>query len=104
MLPLLLQNPPAGDVSPFSGILPLIPIFLIFWFMIIRPQQKQRKEEEKMRNELAEGDRIVTTAGIVAKVVRVKDSEVVIDLDGSARMTVLKSSVLQRITDGADKK
>lgn len=104
MLPLLFQAPPAGDVSPFSGILPLIPIFLIFWFMIIRPQQKQRKEEEKMRSELASGDRVVTTSGIVAKVVRVKDTEVVLDLDGSSQMTILKSSVLQRVTEGADKK
>ena len=76
-LALLLQAaPPAGGgVSAFT---PLIfqfgLIFLIFWFLIIRPQQKQRKRHEEALRGLRKGDRVVTAGGIIADVVHIKES------------------------------
>lgn len=102
MLPLLLSDPPQGDASPLASLLPFVLIAVLFYFMIIRPQQKQRKADEKTREELAKGDRVVTTAGIVARVHSVQPTEVVLDLDGSARLTVLKSAIAQRLTPGSD--
>ena len=106
MLPLLLQDAPQGDASPFASLFPMVLILVLFFFMIIRPQQKQRKAEEKTRNELAKGDRVVTSSGVIARVSSVKPIEVVLDLDGSARMTVLKSAITQRLDpeSEADKK
>ena len=73
---LLLQAaPPAGGAGVFT---PLIfqfgLIFLIFWFLIIRPQQKQRKRHEEALRSLRKGDRIVTAGGIIADVVHIKES------------------------------
>jgi preprotein translocase subunit YajC len=72
---LLLQAAPAPGASVFT---PLIfqfgLIFLIFWFLIIRPQQRQRKRHEEALRALRKGDRIVTAGGIVADVVHIKES------------------------------
>ena len=72
----LLQGAPsAGGSSPLT---PLIfqfgLIFLIFWFLIIRPQQRQRKTHEEALRALRKGDRIVTAGGIIADVVHIKES------------------------------
>ena len=73
---LLLQAAPAPSGS--GVFTPLIfqfgLIFLIFWFLIIRPQQKQRKKHEEALRSLRKGDRIVTAGGIVADVVHIKES------------------------------
>jgi preprotein translocase subunit YajC len=73
---LLLQAAPsAGGAGAFT---PLIfqfgLIFLIFWFLIIRPQQKQRKRHEEALRSLRKGDRIVTAGGIIADVVHIRES------------------------------
>jgi preprotein translocase subunit YajC len=66
---------PAGGAGVFT---PLIfqfgLIFLIFWFLIIRPQQKQRKRHEEALRALKKGDRVVTAGGIIADVVHIKES------------------------------
>lgn len=71
----LLQAAPGGGGS---SLIPLLfqfgLIFLIFWFLIIRPQQKQRKRHEEALRNIKKGDRIVTTGGIVAEVVHIKQS------------------------------
>jgi preprotein translocase subunit YajC len=72
-LALLQQPAPSG-----GGLTPLLIqfglIFLIFYFLIIRPQQRQRKRHEEALRNLKRGDRVVTTGGIVAEVVHIKES------------------------------
>jgi preprotein translocase subunit YajC len=79
---LLLQagDPPAQ--SPF-GSLPLIPmaaIFLIFYFLLIRPQQKQRKEQEAMIKAIVKGDDVVTSGGLHGKVTGVADDVLTVEI------------------------
>jgi preprotein translocase subunit YajC len=75
---LLLQTPPAGGSSGGLGLLPLLfqfgAIFLIFYFIMIRPQQRQRKQHEQRLRELKKGDEIVTSGGIVGKVAHIKEA------------------------------
>ena len=70
---LALQQPAAGP-SPYGTFFMFGMIFLIFYFLLIRPQQKQRKKHEEAVRQVRRGDRIVTAGGIIAEVLHVKQS------------------------------
>ncbi len=76
----------AVTTNPLSGFIPLILIFTIFYFLIIRPQQKKIKEHPNMINNLKKGDVIVTSGGIYGKISKIKDD--IIDLDIAKEVTV----------------
>ena len=74
-LALLQGAPPAGGGSALTPLLFQFGlIFLIFWFLIIRPQQRQRKRHEEALRGLRKGDRVVTAGGIIADVVHIKET------------------------------
>lgn len=68
-----------GGINMISGILPLILFGAIIYFMMIRPENKRKKEAEEMRSSLSVGDRITTIGGITGTVVNVKDEKFVIE-------------------------
>lgn len=68
----LLQGSPGGSLTPLLFQFGLI--FLIFYFLIIRPQQKQRKTHEEALRNLKRGDRVVTTGGIIGEVIHIKET------------------------------
>lgn len=70
---LALQAAPGG-ASPFGSLFMFTMIILIFWLLIFRPQQKQRRQHEDALRALKRGDRIVTAGGIVAEVIHIKES------------------------------
>jgi preprotein translocase subunit YajC len=61
------------DAAVWGQLLMFVPILAIFYFMLIRPQSKKRKEEELMRNSLKIGDEITTIGGIIGKIVSIKE-------------------------------
>ena len=63
----------AGIVELIISFLPMILIFVLFYFMMIRPQRKQQKAQQAMRNALKVGDKVVTIGGICGKVAKIKD-------------------------------
>jgi preprotein translocase subunit YajC len=67
-------------------------IFAIFYFLIIRPQRRQREKHEKLLAALQKGDQIVTSGGIIGEVVHLKDNEVTIR-SGEAKLVVLRSNI-----------
>ena len=69
----------AGAAGMSSSIIMLVAMLAIFYFMLIRPENKRKKEAEQMRNSVKTGDKIVTIGGIVGTVVNVKDSKLVIE-------------------------
>ena len=69
---------PAGG-GLMSMLITLVPMFLIFYFMLIRPENKRKKEAEQMRTALKTGDKITTIGGIVGVVVDVKEEKIVIE-------------------------
>jgi preprotein translocase subunit YajC len=75
------------------NLVPLVLIFVIFYFMLIRPQKKQQHEHKKMLEGLEKNDDIVTTGGIHGTVVNVKDRTVIIRIDENVKVEIEKSSV-----------
>ncbi|KPA22296.1 MULTISPECIES: preprotein translocase subunit YajC [unclassified Shimia] len=76
--------------------LPLILIFAIMYFLLIRPQQKKVKEHQGMVDALRKGDRVVTQGGLIGKVVKVKeDNEVEVEVAEGVKVRVVKSTIAQ---------
>ena len=86
----------AADVEDTSGMLNiafLVAIFVIFYFFMIRPQNKKRKELQNMRESLKKGDSVVTIGGIHGKVAEVKENTIILSVDANTKIKVDKSSV-----------
>ena len=98
-LPVLAQAAPGGG-SAIVQFLPLVLIFGVFWFLVIRPQQKKTKEHQAMLGQLRAGDMIVTQGGLIGKVAAVKDLELTVELQQGVRVRVLRTHVLQKYTPG----
>lgn len=76
--------------------IPLILIFAIMYFLLIRPQQKKLKEHKAMVEALRRGDQVVTQGGLIGKVAKVKDEdEIEVDLADGVRVRVIKSTIAQ---------
>ena len=82
--------PQGGEWTNFALLGAMI---LVFYFFMIRPQNKKRKKLEEHRNNLKKGDSIITVGGIHGKVVEVKDSTIVIQVEGAVKLKVEKSAV-----------
>ncbi len=83
--------------SGLMGFMPLILIFAIFYFLLIRPQQKKAKEHQEMVNELKIGNEVCTASGIFGKIKQINDKENMVDLEvaDNVVITILKASVNQ---------
>jgi preprotein translocase subunit YajC len=94
-----LAAPPANGQSgtpqnPIMAFLPMILLVVVFYFILIRPQQKRAKEQRKMIEALKAGDKVITSAGIVGTVTSVRDTSVSLR-SADAKMEVTKASVVQ---------
>lgn len=85
----------AAPVNPVSPFIPLLIIFAIFYFLILRPQQKKAKEQQKFITELKKGDMVVTSGGIVGTVKTVADKFVTLEIDQGVSLKLLKSHILE---------
>jgi len=75
------------------GILPFLLIFLIFYFLVIRPQAKKQKETAKMLDSLKQGDRVVTTGGMFGTVVGIKDNVAVLKIADQVKVEVARNAI-----------
>lgn len=89
---ILLQAPAQGG-SGLMNIGMIVLLIFIFYFFMIRPQQKKQKEIRKFREAITEGDRVVTAGGIYGKIRRVKENTFVIEIANGVNITVDKNSV-----------
>jgi len=91
----LFQAAPAGNStgSMISTVVMFGAVFAIFYFLIIRPQNKKQKEAQKMIAAIKKGDKVVTIGGIHGIVSSVKDKTVVIKVDDSAKLEFSKSAI-----------
>jgi preprotein translocase subunit YajC len=101
---LLLQEAgPSGAGSIIGSVLPIVLVFLVFYFLIIRPQKQERQrveqETQEMLASLKAGDKIVTTGGILGTVVAVRDDTVQLRVAEGVKIEVLKSSVGRKTTE-----
>ncbi len=83
--------------NPIIQFLPLILIFVIMYFLMIRPQQKKAKEHKAMVEALRRGDQVVTQGGVIGKVARVKEgeNEIEVEIAEGVKVRVVKSTVVQ---------
>jgi preprotein translocase subunit YajC len=98
---------PGGAADPFLTFLPLILIFVVFYFLLIRPQQKRIKEHKAMIDAVRRGDKVVTGGGIIGTVVKVGDNndEVTVEIAEAVRVRVVKgtiTTVMQRTEPAKD--
>jgi preprotein translocase subunit YajC len=93
-------NPEGGGASPLSMLFPIIGMLLIFYFLLIRPQQKRQKETQKMIGALKTGDRVVTSSGIFATVAGIKDNTFILKIADNVKVEVLKSAVTSVVDKG----
>jgi len=87
----------AGSGAAFAQFLPLVLIFAIMYFLLIRPQQKKVKEHKAMVEALRRGDQVVTGGGIVGKVSRVMegDNEVEVEIANGVKVRVVRGTIAQ---------
>lgn len=93
--PAFAQAAAPGAADYLTSLMPILLIIPIFYFLIIRPQQKRVKEQKNMLDAIRRGDTIVTSGGLVGKVVRVKDdsAELEVELAENVRVKVVRSMV-----------
>ncbi len=95
---ILLLGQPSGGVPGQSNALvtfiPLLAVFVIFYFFMIRPQMKKQKELSNYRNSLKKGDKVITTGGIYGRIFEVKDNFVMLEVGGDLKLKVDKSALI----------
>ena len=85
-----------GGAAAFAQFLPIVLIFVIFYFLLIRPQQKKMKDHRAMVEALRRGDQVVTSGGIVAKVSKVQeDGMVEVEIAEGVKVKVIKHTITQ---------
>lgn len=89
-------QPQAGQpqTSPLVSFVPLILLFIIFYFILIRPQQKKAKEQAEMLKTVKSGDKVVTSSGIIATVITVKEDSVSIR-SADAKLEITKGAIAE---------
>lgn len=93
---------PEGGASPLSMLFPIIGMLLIFYFLLIRPQQKRQKETQKMIGALKNGDRVLMTSGIYGTVAGVKEQTFIVKIADNVKVEVAKSAVSGLVEGGKD--
>ena len=85
----------AGGMAILMQLAPLLLIFGVFYFLLIRPQQQKQKQHREMLSKLKRGDRVVTAGGILGRVTEVKDGadEVEVEVAANTRIRVLRTSI-----------
>jgi preprotein translocase subunit YajC len=106
-LPLLMGAPAGGEGSSGSSMLsflPLVAIIAIFYFLILRPQNRKQKETQKMLSALKKGDRVVTIGGIHGLIQSVKESTVIVKVDDNVKLEFNRSAISSISSQGREEK
>ncbi len=98
----------AEGAAPVSGLdalgfLPLLVIFAIFYFLIIRPQVKRAKDHKKLTESITKGDEVVTTGGLLGKVVEAGDNFVTLEVAEGVQVKIQRQSVTSLVPKGTIK-
>lgn len=83
----------AGGADIFTSLLPILFIFVIFYFLLIRPQQKRQKEHTAMIAAVRRGDVVVTSGGIVGKCVKVHEGEIEVEIAPEVKVRVVTATL-----------
>lgn len=93
-----------GDMmSSLTGMLPLVLMFVVLYFVMIRPQMKKQKEHKSMIDALAKGDEVVTAGGVLGRVSKIGDSYVGLEVASGVDVQIQRSAVVQVLPKGSIK-
>ena len=92
-----------GLMGNLTTFLPLILMFVVMYFLMIRPQQKRQKELKTMMDALAKGDEVITVGGVLGKVSKVNDSYVTVEVSPNTEIVVQKSAITTLLPKGTIK-
>lgn len=95
LLTILLQEAQGPKAGLLGSLLPILLIFVVFWLFFIRPQSKKAKEQQKFRDELKKGDKVVTIGGFHGKITEVKENTVMVSLAPDVVVELEKSALVQ---------
>jgi len=102
---MMMQAAPAGQPSGTAAFMiqmfPLLAIFVIFYFLMIRPQQRRVKEHQARISAVKKGDEVVTGGGIRGKVTKVSDDEAEVEIAQGVKVRVVKSTITHVLTGNA---
>ena len=93
-----------ASADPTGGLMQLLPMILMFvvlWFLMVRPQMKKAKEHKALIAAIAKGDEVVTGGGLIGRVIKVSDGEVEIELSPTVKVKALKGTLTDVRTRGA---
>ena len=94
---------PAGAGGGLMSFLPIILMFVVLYFLMIRPQMKRQKEQKAMIDGLAKGDEIVTAGGVVGKITKVSDGYVTMEVAEGTEIVMQKAAVTLLLPKGTIK-
>jgi len=94
-----MQGAEQGNI--LASLFPLLVLFAIFYFLVIRPQQKQAKQHKEMVESLKKGDKIVTTGGLIAEVVKPEEDFIKVKLNDDTIVKIVPDYVARKIEDEA---
>ena len=85
--------PAAGGFASFGQFVPLILIFVVFYFLLIRPQQKRTKEQKEHMSTLSEGSRVMTISGIIGTIKHIGEKQAIIEISPGVELTIDKRAI-----------
>jgi preprotein translocase subunit YajC len=97
------QGPGGGGLAVFVDMLPIVFLLGLIYLMLIRPQNKRAKEQKKMLESLTKGDEVVTSGGLLGKIMDVGDNFVLIDLGGDIKVKVQRQAISNTVPKGTVK-
>lgn len=88
-----------GGLDGLGGLLPLVLIFVVFYFLLIRPQQKKAKDHRETLGSLRRGDKIVTNGGLIGTITRVpNDEELIVEIADGVKVRVLRGMIAESLS------
>lgn len=98
------QTAAGGDItSMFGGIFPLVLMFVVLYFIMIRPQMKRQKEHKAMIEAIAKGDEVATAGGLIGKVTKIGDAYIGIEIANGVEVQLQRSAIVQVLPKGTVK-
>ncbi len=93
------QGVGGGGLDGLGGLLPLVLIFVVFYFLLIRPQQKKAKEHRETLANLRRGDKVVTNGGLIGTITRVpNDNELIVEIADGVKVRVLRGMIAESLS------
>lgn len=92
-----------GDAAQWTGLLPIVLMFVLLYFMLIRPQMKRAKEHKSMTDALQKGDEVITGGGVLGKITKVNEAYVSLEIAPGVEVNVQKGAVQTLLPKGTIK-